>query len=54
MLMISHNSMFIAQSGPISKSLVALSAQATALPAMSLAFTQAGKQQTFLQKPPKS
>lgn len=35
MLIISHNSMFIAQSGPINISLVALSAQAAALPAMS-------------------
>ena len=31
-LIISHNSMFIAQSGPISISLVAFSAQAAALP----------------------
>jgi hypothetical protein len=31
MLIISHNSMFMAQSGPISISLVALSAQAAAL-----------------------
>lgn len=38
MLIISHNSMFIAQSGPISISLVALSAQAAALPVMSLDF----------------
>lgn len=37
-LIISHNSMFIAQSGPISISLVALSAQAAALPVMSLDF----------------
>jgi hypothetical protein len=36
MLMISHNSMLIAQSGPMSKSLVALSAHAVALLAMSL------------------
>lgn len=34
--MISHNSMLIAQSGPISMSLVALSAQADALLAISV------------------
>lgn len=38
-LIISHNSMFIAQSGPISISLVALSAQAAALLAMSTALS---------------
>lgn len=35
-LMMSHNSMLIAQSGPMSMSLVALSAQAAALLAMSI------------------
>lgn len=48
MLIISHNSMFIAQSGPISISLVALSAQAAALLAMSLPFSQVSCPRNFL------
>jgi len=38
--MISHNSMLIAQSGPMSKSLVALSAHAAALLAISSPMSQ--------------